>query len=1616
MESKTFASNQNGDSLHLTFNPEVRKVTRLGNIKDPQIIKSPSWPSSPTIPRHEIRQTEPIFWTLGRRKLPHKGSDENFLKEISLCDDRKSAVDEYEQMRTILTNMNLKKYYLRRDSNPNSCQNDMHFPLRRSVSVQPQTNTSINCTGKRSFLDDIPPPPKTKSILELSKDNLSHGNNILTKENIYSLDLSPVKSLQKPVNSKLRELTERLRPASAPPSPHRAPKYTVPRSAPPMSNFSFWKDPLPNENSLMLSYNKSFKDLSSMDSTQDQIISKNKVSKLPKPIRKNNIASYATLPRTKVLESAKEPRTLASLDLNINFQPYRESYKLADSDINNSNRDRENFGNYKKDVDKEDLKSNRNNKNNFHESESENHEDFCSPPRSRKGSIKNSNTSKKGEFDLNFVNYGSLNSSRTERRKSLDKKDTDASHVHSSEPRKRSLAGIEICDREISSNNKTEKSHKSNGKTTNESMNSDEKRHYYHSDGSKSVPVLPNSSENPLEEDIRTIARLLDGKESLFLKLIQSSKIENEASKQAINSYREAISPKPGEKLQSAPDISQKSSDLRSSDRNSPTRIRAMTVPGTEPNRNVVANQISPPPQQKRFYKKRLRGPYGEMLEQEMSKSFNKPRPSYAKDLDFLKELDNVTQKASSSDKESERPRTLLRSSSHSFDETHSIVVDGAPKRKTSANIPIVSDNEEHGSLRVPSTSVSGTVSEPTLHIRSHSDSVKTSSAWNVDNLISKVLKQNAQQDIRTHIVGELYETEFSYVESLQIIIKKYMIPLKGSEHSEEIEGSQVDQIFCQVPEILKFHETFLETLKSRLSYWDTKQKIGDVFIDVFTRSAVVDTYINFINNWKSARDAIKSISLAKPAFAKFLENTSREHKGKLTLDALLIMPVQRIPRYELLIKELLKHTPMDHPDYKLLLQAQKEVHELAVKINKVEREALQLEQRLQRLGEVEHLIEGITDLTQGDRSFIRHDFVLIPGGLGLKKERCLFLFSDMLLITSIKRKGGAIRKTSIAVSAAACGSLESNKYKLLMRTSLHNVDIIKTDVEEPCVRTFLKEVSGLESDIGTLGKISDIIGSLHCEHQILEEVIKDLLSSLTKQLAEKQASCSQLMHLDLAIKINDEVENISLVFPNPEQRMTFEAAFLDAKEKLDNAAEKTPSPEFLCSLPLRKTRAGLLITCAAAVVDTCQNGLPDLWICSSDGLVGQVCVLTFQNEPVIASSVAICEARIICIAAVPGVSSGSLLVRRRSTLFPYLPGFKFEKLDKGDIDQGKSKRFPLDSDSDEDYIDATDEFGSEDANTLQPTMWLGTEDGRIYIYNCTDVRLQRPKLRLYHSTSIYHILHVNERVFVSLANGEIAIYSRDDSGLWNTSSPHKVQVANEVSPILKMILVAEKLWCSTVNSIAILDPTSLEMEHTFQVAPDLGRHISEMVLSDQGVWVTMQSSPVIHLYHSTSYDHLLELNISSPITKMISAYGEIIKRHKLACLRISSICVEKNLLWIGTSSGIILNLPIPSFSSPISSADLIPTIIGMPHGHFGYVRFITSLYATSGRDSSAHEGLSSLDDCSVPCTSADISSDSPYSALVISGGDGYEDFSSRVSADTTGRDDSTNHLLMWRV
>ena len=83
---------------------------------------------------------------------------------------------------------------------------------------------------------------------------------------------------------------------------------------------------------------------------------------------------------------------------------------------------------------------------------------------------------------------------------------------------------------------------------------------------------------------------------------------------------------------------------------------------------------------------------------------------------------------------------------------------------------------------------------------------------------------------------------------------------------------------------------------------------------------------------------------------------------GKLSLDDLLIKPVQRIPRYLLFIKDLLKHTSTSHPDHAPLQQALGELTGLAERVNESEREMARVDQQRDLLTSVDGLalVSGI--------------------------------------------------------------------------------------------------------------------------------------------------------------------------------------------------------------------------------------------------------------------------------------------------------------------------------------------------------------------------------------------------------------------------------------------------------------------------------------------------------------------------------------------------------------------------------------------------------------------------------------------------------------------------------
>jgi Rho guanine nucleotide exchange factor 17 len=113
------------------------------------------------------------------------------------------------------------------------------------------------------------------------------------------------------------------------------------------------------------------------------------------------------------------------------------------------------------------------------------------------------------------------------------------------------------------------------------------------------------------------------------------------------------------------------------------------------------------------------------------------------------------------------------------------------------------------------------------------------------------------------------------------------------------------------------------------------------------------------------------------------------------------------------MFQRLIKHTDAEHPDFSGCSDALKLVHDILVHLNCKEREALESEQREATLRELENVIEGISDLVSPDRTFISFELVSMPSGQVGRKERGFFLFNDLLVITSIKKRSGTIRKPS---------------------------------------------------------------------------------------------------------------------------------------------------------------------------------------------------------------------------------------------------------------------------------------------------------------------------------------------------------------------------------------------------------------------------------------------------------------------------------------------------------------------------------------------------------------------------------------------------------------------------
>ncbi|XP_048850571.1 proto-oncogene DBL isoform X2 [Brienomyrus brachyistius] len=155
------------------------------------------------------------------------------------------------------------------------------------------------------------------------------------------------------------------------------------------------------------------------------------------------------------------------------------------------------------------------------------------------------------------------------------------------------------------------------------------------------------------------------------------------------------------------------------------------------------------------------------------------------------------------------------------------------------------------------------------------------------------------------HVMKELIETEKIYVEELLAVLLGYRAEMDNPALSgllPPMVRNQKEVLFGNMPEIYKFHSRiFLQDLEACL---ENPERVGACFLE---RKENFKMYERYCQN-KPHSEALWRQCSDWP----FFQECQKKLEHKLGLDSYLLKPIQRLTKYQLLLKELLKYSVGD--------------------------------------------------------------------------------------------------------------------------------------------------------------------------------------------------------------------------------------------------------------------------------------------------------------------------------------------------------------------------------------------------------------------------------------------------------------------------------------------------------------------------------------------------------------------------------------------------------------------------------------------------------------------------------------------------------------------------------
>eukprot|EP00834_Sanchytrium_tribonematis_P000529 NODE_10_length_61504_cov_0.956502.p1 type:complete len:1364 gc:universal NODE_10_length_61504_cov_0.956502:118-4209(+) len=246
-------------------------------------------------------------------------------------------------------------------------------------------------------------------------------------------------------------------------------------------------------------------------------------------------------------------------------------------------------------------------------------------------------------------------------------------------------------------------------------------------------------------------------------------------------------------------------------------------------------------------------------------------------------------------------------------------------------------------------------------------------------------------------VIQEFIMTERTYVRDIQMVVELFVRPL---HINKIISIEDVSNLFCNLVVIEDANAEFLSKIEAA-----TDSLSQSMFLNILKAfSEQWNIYTEYCSYQYVSLQTFKRLQNTNPKFCTFIkENMSDPRCRNLDLNSFLLLPMQRITRYNLLLKQILHNTPKES---KLLVLTASLAENIDSLVNKINEEAKIQESKV-KISDLEKTIDMSQleyPLKLSEKTKLQGQRILINEG-PLEKAKSgrklyAFLFNDMLLLT----------------------------------------------------------------------------------------------------------------------------------------------------------------------------------------------------------------------------------------------------------------------------------------------------------------------------------------------------------------------------------------------------------------------------------------------------------------------------------------------------------------------------------------------------------------------------------------------------------------------------------------